>query len=115
MAKGKHSGINGARPGTANIPTPASRPSVPPITPPAVTPAAVPSGAFVVFSVPMSVGSEVAHRVPSTRGARRPCAGKVERRRSVVGNQNGEHLNGDQFFQNRFRCETRAPLVDEHS
>jgi hypothetical protein len=26
----------------------------------------------------------------------------------VVGNQNGEHLNGDQFFQNRFRRETRA-------
>jgi hypothetical protein len=29
-------------------------------------------------------------------------------------NQNGEHLNGDQFFQNRFRREpgqTRAPLV----
>ena len=30
---------------------------------------------------------------------------------SVVGNQNGEHLNGDQFLQNRFRRETRAPLV----
>ena len=52
---------------------------------------------------------------PVLRGARRPCAGKVEQRPSVVGNQNGEHLNGDQFFQNRFRRETRAPLVDEHS
>jgi hypothetical protein len=40
--------MNGPRPGIANRPTPASRPSVPPITPPVVTPAAAPSGAFVV-------------------------------------------------------------------
>jgi hypothetical protein len=33
---------------------------------------------------------------------------------SVVGNQNGEHLNGDQFLQNRFRVrssEEKSPAV----
>ena len=44
--------MNGPRPGIANRPAPASRPTVPPITPPAVTPAAAPSDAFVDFSVP---------------------------------------------------------------
>jgi len=102
--------------------TPFTAPKVPPTNPlgaapgiPVAPPVTSHSSAPPLWQHSVGTRPDPAYKPPVLRGARRPCAGKVEQRPSVVGNQNGEHLNGDQFFQNRFRRETQAPLVDEHS
>jgi hypothetical protein len=47
--------MKGPTPGIARAPIPANNPSVPPTTAPVLTPAVTPSGAFVAFSVPISL------------------------------------------------------------